>query len=151
MRGTRVKLLSVVNSDWKLVTMNLEPTVLAALVTGTISLIIAMITFFSSRANQRDVEKLKAELVERKSERDARRDYEYEARKRLYQEYEPLFFQFTESAEVALGHIQSLAERGREGGSGGMSNDELKACLHERQNDLHHSYTTLSLARISRL
>jgi hypothetical protein len=78
-------------------------------------LIIAVITFFSTRANQRDVEKLKAELAERKSERDARRDYEYEARKRLYQEYEPLFFQFTESAEIALGHIQSLAQRGREG------------------------------------
>jgi len=36
-------------------------------------------------------------------------------------------------------------------GSGGMSNDELKACLHERQNDLHPSYSTLRLARISRL
>jgi hypothetical protein len=95
--------------------MNIEPPVLAALVTGTMSLIIAVITFFYSRANQRDVEKLKAELAERKSDRDARRDYVYEARKRLYNEYEPLFFQFTESAEIALGHIQSLAERGREG------------------------------------
>src|SRR5262249_2549810 len=85
------------------------------LITGTASLIIALITFFSARANQRDVEKLKAELTEKKSEKDARRDYVYEARKRLYKEYEPLFFQFTESAEIALGHIQSLAERGREG------------------------------------
>jgi hypothetical protein len=95
--------------------MDLAPPVIAALATGAVSLIVAVLTYFSVKLNQREVEKLKAELAERNSERDARRDYEYEARKRLYQEYEPLFFQFTESAEVALSHIQSLAERGREG------------------------------------
>lgn len=98
--------------------MNFDAPVIAALTTGIVSLIVAVITFLSTRANQRDVETLKAKLAERKSERDARRDYEYEARKRLYQEYEPLFFHFTESAEIALGHIQSLAERGREGNLG---------------------------------
>jgi hypothetical protein len=95
--------------------MKFEPQVLAALLTGIASLIVAIISFLSARSNQRDIEKLKSELTDQRSERDARRDYEYEARKRLYQQYEPLFFQLTESAELALEHIHSLAERAREG------------------------------------
>ena len=54
--------------------MNLDPPVIAALVTGAVSLIVAVFSYFSSRFNQREVEKLKAELAERNSERDARRD-----------------------------------------------------------------------------
>ncbi len=38
-------------------------------------------------------EVLKVTIADEKAEKDARRDYLYEARKRLYQEYEPLFFQ----------------------------------------------------------
>jgi hypothetical protein len=37
-----------------------------------------------------------------KAEHDARRDYEYEARKRLYQEYEPIFFQLQNYLKVHL-------------------------------------------------
>jgi hypothetical protein len=69
------------------------------------SLTIAVITFINNQRLQRltneqqkklvdinntyqqESEKLKTQLVGEKSEQDARRDYEYEARKRLYQEY----------------------------------------------------------------
>jgi len=69
------------------------------------SLTIAVITFINNQRLQRltneqqkklvdinntyqqESEKLKTQLVCEKSEQDARRDYEYEARKRLYQEY----------------------------------------------------------------
>jgi len=69
------------------------------------SLTIAVITFINNQRLQRltneqqkklvdinntyqqESEKLKPQLVGEKSEQDARRDYEYEARKRLYQEY----------------------------------------------------------------
>jgi hypothetical protein len=46
----------------------------------------------------------------------ARRDYEYEARKRLYKEYEPLRFQLVEYSENALHHIRDIAENTRKGG-----------------------------------
>lgn len=38
----------------------------------------------------------------------ARRDYEYEARKRLYQECEPILFQFSELYESALRRIYAI-------------------------------------------
>jgi hypothetical protein len=75
--------------------------------------------------NTKDVERIRVQLAEGKAERDARRDYEYEARKRLYQEYEPLLFQLIELSENALYRIYSLARVARVGdlkpGRGWMS------------------------------
>jgi hypothetical protein len=45
----------------------------------------------------------------------ARREYEYEARKRLYHECEPLLFQLSQNARLAIGRILSLARLAREG------------------------------------
>jgi hypothetical protein len=95
--------------------MNIETSILIALIASVTSLAVAFFTFLYTRANQRDIERIKAQFAEEKSEKDARRDYEYEARKRLYQECEPLFFQLAECSETALFQIQSLAERSREG------------------------------------
>jgi hypothetical protein len=67
---------------------------------------------------QKDLEQLKAGLEEKKSEKDARRDYEYEARKRLYQECEPLLFELYELSENALHRIYSLARSARKGNLG---------------------------------
>lgn len=47
---------------------------------------------------------------QKNNEKNALRDYEYEARKRLYQTYEPLFFQFTEFAEIALLRLKGIAK-----------------------------------------
>ncbi|KAF0250351.1 MAG: hypothetical protein FD167_262, partial [bacterium] len=49
------------------------------------------------------------------AEKNARRDYEYEARKRLYEKCEPLLFILNESAESAFDRITSLARTAREG------------------------------------
>lgn len=49
------------------------------------------------------------DLAHRRAVQDARRDYEYEALKRLYRESEPLLFQLAEAAENALYRIYSLA------------------------------------------
>lgn len=62
------------------------------------------------------VEKIKSELEESKSLNTARRDYEYEARKRLYREYEPLLFLFVVTAADALHRIHSLARWSRKEG-----------------------------------
>ncbi len=90
-----------------------QPAVLAAIITGIIALILTFWNFFSGRKTQADIEILKNELAQKKSENDARREYEFEARKRLYQEYEPLLFQLMEAADNALHRIKSLARTAR--------------------------------------
>jgi hypothetical protein len=69
--------------------------------------------------NNQKLEILKAQLAvsneETTGENKARRDYVYEARKRLYQEVDPLLFQLTELSENALHRIYSLARTARKG------------------------------------
>lgn len=65
--------------------------------------------------HDRDLEQLKAALGEVSAERNARRDYEYDARKKLYAEYEPLLFQLIEQSENAYYRILSLARTARDG------------------------------------
>jgi hypothetical protein len=64
--------------------------------------------FISVRAGRRTT-LLAAQLQQQQADRDARRDYEYEARKRLYQQCEPILFQARELAEVARRRIISIA------------------------------------------
>jgi hypothetical protein len=45
-----------------------------------------------------------------KSKEDARREYEYEARKRLYREYEPVLFQLHQLCEVARTRISHMPQ-----------------------------------------
>jgi len=68
-----------------------------------------------STKNQQELEFLRARLGEQGKERDARRDYEYDAHKRLYAECEPLLFQLAELAEHAYYRIYSLARTARLG------------------------------------
>jgi hypothetical protein len=100
----------------------LAGSILAAL----ISVVVAVITQLSNRKTQRELKdlelnnneklaKLNAALGKRKSEDDARRDYDYEARKRLYRECEPLLFRLAEGSENALHRIFSLARTARDG------------------------------------
>ena len=89
----------------------MDSAVLVALITAAISLVLAIFSSWASLRSQRSLEKLKSELAERQAEQDARRDYEYEARKRLYHECEPLLFQLIEASEAALSHIRGIAAR----------------------------------------
>jgi hypothetical protein len=50
-------------------------------------------------------------LEEQKAERDARREYEYEARKRLYRECEPILFQLQQFSEAANRRISHMPRR----------------------------------------
>lgn len=65
--------------------------------------------------HDREIERLKVVLGDASAERNARRDYEYEARKKLYAEYEPLLFQLIEQSENAYYRVLSLARTAREG------------------------------------
>jgi hypothetical protein len=66
---------------------------------------------------------LKATLDDRNSASAARRDYEYEARKRLYDEVEPLLFQVYEALEEAHHRVRSLARTARNGNLGWLAGD----------------------------
>ncbi len=99
-----------------------SPVAPASLIVAAGALIGALIAAFVALRGQKvaraaalDVEKLRVQLQAGASDRDARRDYEYEARKRLYADVEPLLFQLVEAAEVALRRVSALAINAREG------------------------------------
>ena len=89
--------------------------IVVALIGVVSSLIVAIYSSIRTIRNERRVELLKSELEERKEDRNARRDYEYEAKKRLYQEYEPLLFQLSELSDIALSRIEGIAKNFKEG------------------------------------
>lgn len=100
--------------------------VLPALIAALASLIVAVISVVVTTRTTRRVAQLTAEverqklylaseLAEQKAVRDARRDYEYEAKKRLYAQCEPLIFQAVELAELGRRRVLSLARTCRQG------------------------------------
>jgi hypothetical protein len=68
--------------------------------------------------HDREIQRLNASLSDENAEKKALRDYQYEARKRLYQECEPLLFQLMERSEDALSRIRNLAQAARMGNLG---------------------------------
>ena len=58
---------------------------------------------------QKELEELRGKIAEQKTEKDARRAYEFEAHKKLYEQCEPLLFQLAELAEGPVARIGSLA------------------------------------------
>jgi len=77
------------------------------------ALALVAVAFLNFRI-QRQLEITKASLTEAQEERKARRDYEYEARKRLYSEVQPLLFQLRELSESAYRWVISLARTARQ-------------------------------------
>ena len=65
--------------------------------------------------NATRLERVRSELASTKAEEDARRAYEYEARQKVYEQYEPLFFQLVETCESAVARVRSLARVARHG------------------------------------
>jgi hypothetical protein len=103
-----------------------EPAVTVAVIAAISSLAVAVISALFARRAQRfasaaetaadaNLENLKAAHTESQSERDARRDYEYDARRRLYEGTEPLLFQLVERAEELQDRIAGLARTARNG------------------------------------
>jgi hypothetical protein len=92
--------------------------VIGSVIVSVIALVSALLSQRANKRSQRELETLKAELDERKAEKNARRDYVYEARKRLYQECEPIMFYLYESSITGIKRIRSLARTAREGDLG---------------------------------
>jgi len=90
-----------------------------AIVIAVISLVASVLTavvagIVKVRSDDR-ITRLTKRLDEEGRERDARRDYEYEAKKRLYEQCEPLLFQALELSESARDRVVSLARSARNG------------------------------------
>lgn len=66
-------------------------------------------------ANTEALEHLRSKLTEEQREKDAMLEYQFEARKRLYSELDPLKFQLGEQSEAALYRIFGLAQSARMG------------------------------------
>jgi len=103
-----------------------QPAALAAVITSTASIVVAVtsasLAYASQRRIQREkakqdsqLEELKDKLSDLAAERSARRSYEYDARKRLYAVTEPLLFQLSERAEELKASISGLARTARDG------------------------------------
>jgi hypothetical protein len=89
-----------------------------AIITAGISAGVSLLSIYLTKKNDVTLEKLKSKLDIEKAEQNARRDYEYEARKRLYEECEPILFQFAELSESALRRIYALTRNAKEGNLG---------------------------------
>lgn len=89
--------------------------ILIAIIAAAVSLIVAIYNSITSRKVNKEIEVLKNKLSQESSEKNARRDYEYEARKKLYQEYESLLFQLNELASIAYSRIEGIAKSFQDG------------------------------------
>ncbi|GAB4017266.1 hypothetical protein GCM10028808_48230 [Spirosoma migulaei] len=85
------------------------------MLTGLVTLTVSYFTALSNKKTQESLARLNTELQNQKGDVDARRDYEYEARKRLYKECEPLLLRLLEASENALYRIYSLVRTARNG------------------------------------
>jgi hypothetical protein len=94
------------------------PDIIIPIITSVLSLVTAAATAIFVRKNDSRLKHLENKLAIERAEQDARRDYEYEARKRLYQECEPILFQFAELSESALRRIHALARNAKDGNLG---------------------------------
>ena len=65
--------------------------------------------------NDENLKRLEHELELKRSERNARLDYEYEARKRLYHQFEPLLFLLMDYSDSAFHRIYELGRAAKTG------------------------------------
>lgn len=97
----------------------MDPAVVAALLTGSVSLLVAVFSvMFTARtqaktakensARDKELARLNASLVQRRDEEAAQRDYTYDARKRLYTEVNPLLFGLRELCPGSIWRIRRI-------------------------------------------
>jgi hypothetical protein len=105
---------------------DLQPAVQAAIISSIVALLSALAVEFFNPFAQRHLEQFKSSLKREESSEDARRQYEYEARKRLYTHFEPLLFQLFEVAEGAYWRVVNLVLLYRLGRLDGRQGTELR-------------------------
>jgi hypothetical protein len=105
--------------------------VVVALVGAAAGILTSILAARIALGTQLRVARLTAALEERRAESDARRAYEYEARKRLYSVYEPLRVRLLASTDNALAQIADIVARpGRAGTTDSSPEYRLKAAMY---------------------
>ena len=114
------------------------------------SFVAALFNHFSKRVTERELAELKDRLDQSGKDRDARRDYEYEARKKLYEACEPLIFQGVELAERALVRIQGLARTAAQGSLEPGKNSWLEIDEYYLHSTIYYLLAPLAIQRLLR-
>jgi hypothetical protein len=70
--------------------------------------VLGILKFVRQQARARELEQLKADLAGKAAARQAKLEYEYKARLRLYESLGPSLFQLLELADYALNRIKNL-------------------------------------------
>ena len=107
----------------------MDDKLLAALIGGGASLLGVVVGLVFNPITQRrlqelkaaqdeEMAKLRARLDESSGERKAQRDYEYEARKRLYADVQPLMIQIALACEATFSRMANLAQTAQRGDLG---------------------------------
>jgi hypothetical protein len=84
--------------------------IVIALIAAFTSLATSVYQVIQGRRNEHDLEIVKLKLAEQQADSNSRRDYEYNALQRLYEEYEPIRFQLIDAVESAKYHIEELQQ-----------------------------------------
>ncbi len=121
-----------------------QATVVSALVSALVAVFVAFLSPFSARR----LEKLKAMLAKDAALNDARTSYEFEARKRLYAEIEPLFFQLFEAAEGGYYRVASLVRTQRQGHLGEADGRWLATEGYYLRSTIYQLFLPLAIFRL---
>ena len=102
-----------------------QSALVSAVVGAAVAIVVAIFNPVSQRRLNRqqaefdrELEKLRSRLAGQETEADARIAYEFDARKRLYEEIEPLTFQLIDAAEESYARMVSLVRSQKLGGLG---------------------------------
>ena len=97
--------------------MSVEVAAIAAIASLMVSIVSAVMAYTTRVHGDKRLTELQNKLSEERESRSAQRDYEYDARKRLYAELQPVLFQLADRSARALERIQSSIVTGSREGS----------------------------------
>ena len=86
-----------------------------ALLSSATALLVAVVGWWLNRGTSKALARLESELRQKETRADAKLAYEFEARKKLYHECEPLLFQLSDAAERAESRIYGFAREASRG------------------------------------
>lgn len=132
-----------------------QAALVSAIVSAVVALLLAIVNPFTQRRIERvkselqeDLERTKADLAEEASSRNARRSYEFEVRKRLYTEIEPLLFQLFEAVEGSYYRAASLVRTHHHGSLGRTGSSWLTSESYYLHSTIYRLFLPLAIYRL---
>lgn len=132
-----------------------QATFISALVSTLVVLLLAAFNPLNARRLERikselhaDLEHTRAELAQKSAVSDARTSYEFDARRRLYVEVEPLFFLLFEAAEGSYYRVASLVRTNRQGNLGGQDGSWLARDGYYLRSTIFRLFLPLAIFRL---